>query len=445
MTNPEPQCRVSLPLNVRSALRLFLGLTVVCVAIEMFCGFVLHLPRHSPYTQPFFMEPIFSDFLTFNSLFHVFHSPAFITSPGVPFTYPAVTAAAQALFFLFPNPLGSFLGAILLGFFIGGFLLFRSLRREHVAMASAMVVVLAYGISYPLWLEFTRANTEFLVWIVVTVGLWAFMRERPYVAAAFFGLGVAMKLYPFILFALFVSRKQYRQMVFGFLISLAAFVSSLWLESGSIALSWYGNKVGLDALDKIICAPYAFFDHSIFEFIKQGMMLVHMAHQRHLLHMAFQSHAYALPIADVLRAERIYLIVFAVIGIALFFTRICKLPPINQLLALTVACVLLPPVSYDYTMINLYFPCALLLLAAIRFSRSNPGESLPGLNLALSLMAILMAPESELTVHGRTICSLFKCCTLIALFVVSLRYPFCAPLTLETSDVTASKVLPPTK
>ena len=78
-----------------------------------------------------------------------------------------------------------------------------------------------------------------------------------------------------------------------------------------------------------------------------------------------------------------------VAAVWLYFKRIFKLPLLNQVLSLTICSILLPPVSHDYTLIQMYAPWAIvhadyryagqfkalvllvLLLLALRFPLEN--------------------------------------------------------------------------
>jgi hypothetical protein len=228
-------------------------------------------------------------------------------------------------------------------------------------------------------------------------------------------VAAAMKLYPFIFLALLVSRRQYRQLLFGLAVSAAAYISALGLESGSIAFSWRDRGVGMAALASMTYQAMMFYDHSLFELVKLLLVFVPSVLHRHL---------YELPLQVAARAERYYLVVFGVMGIVVFFAWIRKVSLLNQIVALALLCVLLPPISFDYTLIELYFPCALLIFAAIQQARRHEGTMLPGLRNALLLMAVVLAPETELSAHHLTVSTLIKWVTLIALFVVALRQPF---------------------
>lgn len=396
-----------------AALRVFFTLTLACVLVEAVCALVFHLGE--PYNRPFSTLNKFSDFTEFQARFHAFHTPGFVTLPGSPYTYPAVSAAIQSIFYFCPHPLAVYLASILAGFGIAGVLLFRRLRALGLEVGLSIAAAGALAIASPLWFEFVRANMEFVVWCVLAIGICSYVRGRTYLAAAFFAIAVGMKLYPVLFFGLFVVRREYRQVVFGTVVGIAAFVSSLWLETGSVALSWHVATRGIRSVNSALYTVLPFNDHSIFEFVKQAVVLSRSAFHHHLVKLTPE---------EGLRLEYVYFVVFGLVAAVFFFSRARKVPVLNQIVMLAVGCVLLPPVSFDYTLIQLFVPCGLLMVAAVRWARSHPGESLPGLRRALLLMAVIIAPETELTIHGRTISSGLKCVSLIALAVVASRNSF---------------------
>lgn len=91
---------------------------------------------------------------------------------------------------------------------------------------------------------------------------------------------------------------------------------------------------------------------------------------------------------------------------------------LNQIVCLSIASILLPPTSHDYTLLllHLYVPLGLLILYTIRRSKSGPAESLVA---PMVCFAILVSPESELVYHVG-ISGQLKAVTLIVLLWIAL-------------------------
>jgi hypothetical protein len=123
-----------------------------------------------------------------------------------------------------------------------------------------------------------------------------------------------------------------------------------------------------------------------------------------------------------------YLAVAAALGLALYILRIRFLPILNQILCLCIASILLPPTSYDYTLIHLYVPWGLMVLYAIDLAKAK--RSPQGLYSVFVCFAILMSAESELIYkapgnanpHGYS--GQLKAITLVVLLVIGLIRPF---------------------
>ncbi len=209
-----------------------------------------------------------------------------------------------------------------------------------------------------------------------------------------------------------MARRQYKQLAFGCFVGLALTAGSLWLETGSVAASWRGTSDGLEYFRQHYVLAINGFDHSLFQLGKRIFSVV-----------SFLQHGpRKIPAAEVALMLRLYTPVVALAGAVIFIARIRKLPVVNQISALTVASILLPPVSFDYTLIHLYAPCALLLLIAVRSAKR--GAPVPGLLPTLLTMAVLLAPETEVIVRSVTLGGEIKCLALLVLFFLALRYPF---------------------
>ncbi len=115
------------------------------------------------------------------------------------------------------------------------------------------------------------------------------------------------------------------------------------------------------------------------------------------------------------------MIIAASSGIILFFWKICKLPRANQILALAVASILLPPMSYDYTLTHLVYsvgrPCAARGL-------DTKKNAITWIGSRFYLHGYPDAPESGLILLGVRVAGQLKAFVLLALFVISIAYPF---------------------
>jgi hypothetical protein len=391
--------------GIAPPLKLFITIQLVlllaCDLTELFCRTVLHLKE--PYDYPYLStQQSFWDFMTFAIKSHYFHSPAFFTAdPKFPFLYPAPSAVFYQAFFLFgPLSLLLFLTFLVLTFVVAALLLHRAMRQRGVsALQAAAFLAFTLLLSYPMWIDFKQGNIEIGVWLFVVLGVWAFCVKRGYCAAACFGIAGAMKIYPFLYLGLLLARRKYREIAFAGAVAFLATLASLWLLGGNdISGTWRHILAGVGTFR----AQYVLqfrpneigFDHSLFALIKCCVLLFNPAMQQYPPQLF-----------------KTYVVVGTLAGIL-----------INQVLCLCIASILLPPVSYDYTLMHLYIPWAMLVL----FAQEQWGNrrTIAGLTVALVLLAFLFAPESEFICQSVRFGGQLKAIALIALMVVSLKYPF---------------------
>lgn len=418
-----PSAMTALPRPLRDFASLTFKLSALCLLVELFCGLILHWPF--PYNWPIPAIYPFSDFYTFKPQFAYFHSAAYFSFHGPFALYPAPLLVAYRFFYYFPYSTATFLTTLTAFFLLGAVLLWRALTVQGVSalQTSAFVGTIAL-LSYPFWFEFQRANMEFVVCLFVTSGIWAFLKGRGYSAAVCFGIAGAMKIFPLVFLGLFLSRRQYRQLLVTLATLVTTTVVTLWLLCPDISLSWHEiqREMNLSRSTYMLRYSEVGFDHSLFAVSKAALILG-----------KFFTHATHPPGPELLsRLLSIYLPLAAVTGTGLYFWKIQRLPVINQVICLTVAAVLLPPLSYDYTLIHLYAPWAALVLFAVE----RQDTFTPGLAAALSCFAILFAPVSEVIIHRHSSGGQVKAFALVALMIVALRYRF--PSSFDRTETTAA-------
>lgn len=405
---PGPSSETTpLPSSLYRFVEVLLGCLALCLVVEIIARRFFHL-HFEPYATPFFRE-FFPDFLNFIPRFHYFGSLLFFSYTGTrPFMYPATMAVLYKLFYFVPgSPLVIFLLTGLVAVTIAIRCLGRGLRHHGISAADSYLfptcVVLC---SYPVWFAGRQANMEIVIWIILMAGLGFFLKGYCYSAAACFGLAAALKIYPLIYFGLLLSERRYRQIVFGVLLAAVATLGSLWLVYPVITVAWRNINAGLDlfrSMYMLRVRPEIGADHSLFALLKLCL------------------HPLPTP-SGVGKLLSVYLGVTAFCGLLLFFARIRTLPVINQILCLSIASVLLPPTSFEYTLLHLLFPLAMLVLLIVESVRRR--VDVPGLKLSLGCFAVLLAFLPEIIYRGHSYGGQIKCITLLVLFVIALRHPF---------------------
>jgi hypothetical protein len=116
----------------------------------------------------------------------------------------------------------------------------------------------------------------------------------------------------------------------------------------------------------------------------------------------------------------IYYAAGAVVFAVVFFGRLWRMPRANQLLAVTVFMVMLPPVSYFYALVHLYAAWVVLMFLAVK--ARNPVR---GLGAAILLFVPLFGSFTLLTFRGVWLFGgLVQACLLGAMFVCAVWFPF---------------------
>ncbi|MGI4831527.1 MAG: glycosyltransferase family 87 protein [Janthinobacterium lividum] len=294
----------------------------------------------------------FYDFTIFAEKFQLFHTAQFF-SFGFPINYPAPCCLVYEFFFRFckPHELFAFVTFSVLAFVVPAALFARALVRRGVSpLRSILFCTVITGLSWPVVLLVDGANMEILVWLTLLIGMWAYATGRDWLAAAFFGIGASVKLFPFVLFGLYLSKKQWGRLLFGAFVFFAVSILSLIILGPTLPIAFHGLAFGMTSFKTAYMAQWRpgenGVDHSIFAFYK-GLMV-------HIFH-----HSVFFP-----RALSVYLAVTAIGGLALYAFRIRFLPLLNQLLILTIASIYFTAFSGDGTLIHLYYPAAMLLLLA---------------------------------------------------------------------------------
>ena len=420
-----------MPKCIRYFLLTLVTLSVACLATEWVCSRMLHLPY--PYDWPLFApEHSFNDLIIFHPRFAAFGTPQFFDPPWYPFTYPAPVALLYGALYSFRDYVTAFLiaaGALT----AGAILLFAaSLRATGFANSGvansgvanagaakagpgltpwrtvALILIPTILCAYPLAFEFQQANLEIFVTLLTTLGICCFVRERPWPAAICFAFAASLKLFPVVFLVLFLSRRQYRQAGFAAALSVGTMLVSLWLVCPSPRAALAGSRAGATFFKhEYALRTTTAFDHSLFGLLKAATVLLHLDYLN-------QSFLAPTTLTAYLAAATALLLVICL--------RLRRLPVLNQVIALSVVTVLLPPVSFDYTLLNLYAPWGLLVLFALK----TPPATVHRLSTLAPLLvsfAILFAPVSELIFRGVPLGAQLKSLTLASVLLLSLISP----------------------
>jgi hypothetical protein len=400
---------VKLNLPLRRFLQAVILLSLVTVVVCWIEKDLLHLRSSSWY--PFFERDWrFSDLTTFRERFQYFHQLHFFTMSKQLFAYPAPVAFAIQFFLLLgPYAVVGYLAFCVLVFVGSGVLVGHAMHRRGLQARDTIVFIsVSLLLSYPLLFLLDRANIEMVNWLLVALGVAAYWKKRWYLAAIFLGVAISFKIFPFVFLGLLFSSKKYGAAVLGVVVAVATTALATWMLGPTYQIASTEIARGLEFYRTgwmLEIHPYEIgFDHSIYGFLKvltfPGLQTQHEFYQ-HLLTR--------------------YMAVAATGGILLYFWKIRKLPRVNQILALTVASILFPPTSGDYTLMHLYIPWAALVLFAVSVPEAR---KTPGLVFVFVCLAILMTSQGYVVFHYIKLNGMIKMIVLLFLLFASVSYPF---------------------
>ncbi|HWB31991.1 MAG TPA: glycosyltransferase family 87 protein [Acidobacteriaceae bacterium] len=316
----------------------------------------------------------YQDLMEFPPVYRMVHTAAFYNGIGESrVAYPPLSMVVYALIYATGHPVVVYLTTATL--WLGGcvWALRRALIREGIggweATLFPLTVVLA---SFPIAGLLQRGNIELFLWIFTALGVWAFWRGQDDAAAVLWALAAAMKLYPIVLLAMLLPRRKWRAFVVGLATFVGVSVASMEWLGPSIGVAWHGALRNVFGYQNVRAMQWSLHElmanHSAYHLAKFGAMM------------------FGLPPAHLTLP---YYAAGAVVLAWAFFGRLWKMPAVNQLLALTAFMVALPPVSYFYTLPQLYAP--LVVLCGVAMKAERAGAEVKGLRTTLLLFLPLCA------------------------------------------------------
>lgn len=359
-----------------------------------------------PYTWP--LAPrgaTLIDYRVYFDRFHQLHKAAFFSPEGFPFTYFAPGAVMYRLLYVFGLHGGEavYFALVIASSLCGCFWLRRALVRAGLCQATATTYLLVSAItSYPILFGAERGNLELLLAGGIVLGLAAYCSGWILVAAVLWGVFGSVKLYPLLLLVLFFSYRQYRALVVGCATAAITTVLSLWYIGPTLREAQAGILQGTRAFIAMCSLTYVSlpWDHSLYSIPKLVFYPLGVDRPRLLAG---------------------YMILVGSAMLVLYLVRVRHMALANQIVILSVCMVLLPPTSFDYTLVQLYGAWAVLSCVAVRAAAH--GKRVRGLAAAMILLAIVFTPQN-LVGPGRSYGGPAKSLALLALLILATCHSF---------------------
>ena len=350
----------------------------------------------------------FADLVHYDRIFPLLHTKEFFTG-AERFAYPAPSAVVyDGILHLGPHRIAIYLGVTSGLALLAGVLFARRLLREGLTPREVVLftTVSILG-SWPLLFLLERANIELILIGLTVLGSLCFWRGKMTAAAVLWGLAASMKMYPAVLLVLFMRPGRLWAFWLGLLTLCGTLLASWEFVGPTIATAALGTLNGIGGF----VGSYATHsrewelrhDHSFLAFFKEPMAL-------HSMHLS----------ADVSRLSLLY---FAAIAMALpvLYVKIFRtLPDLNRYLLAVIAMVTLPPVSFDYTLLHLYFGFGLVVLLLVRAERAQ--DELPVLRPLFWCFALVFASENFAYYLGLRLNGMVKAAALFWMAVLLFRH-----------------------
>jgi hypothetical protein len=220
------------------------------------------------------------------------------------------------------------------------------------------------------------------------------------------GLAAATKLYPIILLVLLAAKLRLRAFVLG----LATFVMASLLS-----MAYLGPSMSV-ALGRSLRNVFGYQNVRTSEW---------SVHEFAANHSAFIPVRFVASIMGGATGNltNLYYLCGGLAFVALYFGRVRKMPITNQVLVVTAFMVMLPPISYFYTLVHLYAPFLMLMFLAFRAERA--GVRIPGLTGTILLFVPIFA---SFTIFNYPRAFLFggliQAIMLMSLLLRAIQFPF---------------------
>jgi hypothetical protein len=392
---PKPSS--DFPLRVVRPIQIYIFLLVVLSAVTwsstLYARYFLH--RVYPFNTPLFYPPDrYSDWTNFTLRVSHYGEGDMLSRKdlGLPYPYPLPSLYIYLIFVrLFHNSLRAYKIATISIFLVGASILSAKVRciTHHILPQVAIWLTLFLG--FPSLTLYDRGNIEVFIWLFIVLGMLAYICEWKYVSVLCFALAASMKIYPGIFLLLFIPRRQYKALIVGLVAMAALSVSSMLAAGPSIRFTLKQMSISAKVLKDVQIAALdedsLRFDHSILAEAKQAYYAY-----LHLSHRVNRSHPPTFK-----KLVRVYSFVAPVGFIALYILFLRSMPLLNQFMALTLCAVLLPYVSYEYTLVHVYLMFGVFLIFLLTdVSSDKVSISRKKAMLMMSCFAIVFAPISIL-------------------------------------------------
>jgi len=322
-----------------------------------------------------------NSFFTYN--FKAYNWPM-LKDPQVPaqivgsLSYPPFAALILVPFFsynYFLSLLGYYLVLIVFILLGAGWIL-RKASQARIPLFLLLATVLIT--SYPIAFLMDRGNTEGLLFILIALGIGAYIKKMFYLSSLLIALAACCKFYPAIFLGLFMLDRRWKPLLFGVISIAMVTLASFAVLNGPISQTVHQFFTTIGGFNEFFLfdGRSIQFGHTLCGFVS-GTLFSDYADPwtQHKLRTFCSIYPYLIVALTVMA-----------------FWRLRKHNLRTRICVLTVMMVYFPFVSGDYTLIHLYFPFGWLLVDACECTEWSLMELLP-----MGLLGFIFLPKHYLT------------------------------------------------
>jgi hypothetical protein len=433
MTRPEEDVCDG-PAWVDHSLRLYLFAVVLLAVVGLSVVGIQRYLFHASYPRNTLLyEPNirFTDFTSSSARVRHFGDPRMLSSreyggkdyPVFPYPTPAVYP--HLFYNQFSRPLRFYLASVLAVALAASVVFVIKLTSLSGGSKLPYLVVLVTLLTpFPLVFLLDRGNLEGLIWFLVMLGIWLFYRTSYYSSAIVLALAASMKIFPALLFLLFIAKKKY---------SAFAVASLTVVLITIVALAGVGPTLKQAALDSSLSGgmltttyivgfrPWEIgWDHSIMAAIKQALYL--LSRLRHVTH---DPSKLFIQVPGIQAAVTAYGVLAPLSFAILYWRRVFSLPILNQLIVLLLLSVLLPFVSNEYTLVHVYVAWGAFLIYLYQDVRKGRVQFKKWVVAAILIcFAVIFSPQSYWVFgYADTLGGQIKMAAMVTLLGLMLVFP----------------------
>lgn len=283
------------------------------------------------------------------------------------------------------------------------FLVFKVLRmaKDLSPVKSFVFAILFTLTSYPLWFVLDRGNSEGLVFIFLCFFVYLYARKKYLLSCLPLAMAGGMKLYPLVFLTLFLSEKKYKEFFCGLFLTAVSLLVPLLAMKEPLPVSISGFLKGIKDFNLLYTNDHLgvfdiLFNHSFFCVFKAINILYWFVADYN-----FFTRFYSYAIIGVF---------VALAGYIIFYEKFLW----RKITLLCLAMISFPPVSFDYTLINMYIPF-LFFLATKEKSYSLS-------RLFSFLFALLLIPKNYFMIDGKISLATFLNPSIMIIMVAFILY-----------------------